>query len=761
MSPFRVSIVVACYEQGAFLHECLASIAAQTHPAHEVIVVDDGSRDPHTVRALDELCRAPIRLVRQPNLGVSAARNRGIALATGDWILPLDVDDKLAPDALAEYEAAVARDPAVDIWYPDVQIFGVDKLEWDAPEYTPWRLLWLNMLVSSSLVRRAVFDAGLTFNEEIRLGYEDWEFWIRACCEHGFRARALEKRVFFYRKWGHSRLQASDAQAEASRQQLRWSCRIFGDGARLDALKREHSPFFAIAARTPALAGALEAQEFKDCRVVDDCDRVLASGELSLFAERPGRVLLVSLADEPLAGALRDDRWLLEKLALEFEAERPSLLWLVTADEPGAAYSGQLAAVRRRAPGDRPRAVGLAIPLDGFLGRPEIIESRDGLVADVARYAEWLAPDRVRSMIVCGPHDAAVPRPLAEAEREPEPPPAPAPPPIAPAPAPSQVKLRVEAFGQGVSRLARGIIGPDWHDKLWQQRQLVRVRGWFEPPPPPAPPPPPPPAIVALRFRKGPVPFDVSARRRSELYQVSIDAPRFPPSADGPALLVVVPWIIYGGADRAIIDMLQGLTRLRPGLRKYVVSTVPCEQKWAEEVLPYVDGCFHVPPIAREQRHQFLARLVGRLGVTSLLIMNSVDGFDALALIRREHPHVRVVTQQHCFDPDPTSGAESGHPAYAASRVNNLIDAYANVSRQLCDDLRARYYVSPSKLHPIYLGIRTELFLDARRPRFVPGRRPIVLWLGRLADQKDPFTALAVARLWRDRHGTERLHFQL
>jgi glycosyltransferase involved in cell wall biosynthesis len=107
-----LSVIVPAYNAQDFIETCLTAIAGQMGPAHELLVVDDGSGD-QTFALADAVCaRFPqhlIRIVRQPNLGVSAARNRGLREARGNYIVFVDADDLLLPGALAGLEDVIAR----------------------------------------------------------------------------------------------------------------------------------------------------------------------------------------------------------------------------------------------------------------------------------------------------------------------------------------------------------------------------------------------------------------------------------------------------------------------------------------------------------------------------------------------------------------------------------------------------------------------------------------------------------------------------
>lgn len=110
MSP-RFSVVIPAFNAAATLARAIESVRAQTWPAHEILVVDDGSTD-----ATAEVAAGfdGVRLMRQPNRGVSVARNAGAAAAAGDWLAFLDADDWYAPDRLRLHAEWIVEDPTLD-----------------------------------------------------------------------------------------------------------------------------------------------------------------------------------------------------------------------------------------------------------------------------------------------------------------------------------------------------------------------------------------------------------------------------------------------------------------------------------------------------------------------------------------------------------------------------------------------------------------------------------------------------------------------
>ncbi len=118
MNP-RFSIIIPAFNAAATLARAVESVRTQSWPAHEIIVVDDGSTD-STVEIARQYGDA-VRLIQQPNSGVSAARNAGAAAATGDWLAFLDADDWYAGDRIQLHAEWIAEDATLDFLTGDYE----------------------------------------------------------------------------------------------------------------------------------------------------------------------------------------------------------------------------------------------------------------------------------------------------------------------------------------------------------------------------------------------------------------------------------------------------------------------------------------------------------------------------------------------------------------------------------------------------------------------------------------------------------------
>jgi len=115
----RFSVIIPAYNSAATLARAIESVCGQTRPAHEIIVVDDGSTD--ATAAVARGYGEAVRLIQQPNSGVATARNAGASAATGAWLAFLDADDWYAPDRLRLHAEWIEDDPGLDFLTGDYE----------------------------------------------------------------------------------------------------------------------------------------------------------------------------------------------------------------------------------------------------------------------------------------------------------------------------------------------------------------------------------------------------------------------------------------------------------------------------------------------------------------------------------------------------------------------------------------------------------------------------------------------------------------
>jgi len=208
----RVSVVVPCFNAHRYLAETLASVRAQTFADVEIVLVDDGSNDPATLGFLADL-PSDIIFVRKPNGGLSSARNAGFAKASGVYVLPLDADDRIAPDMLARCIAILDADPAVDFVYTQIDVFG-DERGVVRKTWNRFEQLATNQLPYCMLMRKSAWAQIGGYDETMLEGYEDWEFNLRLS-KAGLIGAAVAAPLFHYRRLATGMLRSVSQQRHA------------------------------------------------------------------------------------------------------------------------------------------------------------------------------------------------------------------------------------------------------------------------------------------------------------------------------------------------------------------------------------------------------------------------------------------------------------------------------------------------------------------------------------------------------------------
>jgi glycosyltransferase involved in cell wall biosynthesis len=196
---YKVSIVIPCFNHGEFLAEAVASVTDIGRDDVELIVVDDGSTDERTRREVDKLVAQGIKAIRQENKGLAAARNAGILASQGEYIFPLDADDRLRPGWIDRGIRILDSDPQVGAIYGDAQCFGERSDRWLVGPFATDQLLRWNYIHASALYRRSVWEQNRGYDGTMPVqGFEDWDFWLGAL-EHGWQFAYVPEVFFDYR----------------------------------------------------------------------------------------------------------------------------------------------------------------------------------------------------------------------------------------------------------------------------------------------------------------------------------------------------------------------------------------------------------------------------------------------------------------------------------------------------------------------------------------------------------------------------------
>ncbi len=199
----RVSVIIPCYNYGSFLRDAVESVIGQTYKDFEIIIVNDGSTDNTkevAVSLIKEFSQCQIRLLNQENSGQPAiARNNGIAIAKGDFILPLDADDILHPKALENFYNGIKNHGAQPvIAFGWLQSFDADSSLWPAGEFHPHQMLRRNQIPASSMFHRSVWELQNGYRLNVP-GFEDWDFWVGAI-RIGAKFCSVGQVTTYYRK---------------------------------------------------------------------------------------------------------------------------------------------------------------------------------------------------------------------------------------------------------------------------------------------------------------------------------------------------------------------------------------------------------------------------------------------------------------------------------------------------------------------------------------------------------------------------------
>ena len=253
MAMPEVAVIITCYNYGKYIKQAVLSAIGQDVPV-EVIVIDDGSTDISTLEVLDNIRKEGVLIHRQPNRGLPGARNSGVKLAQAKYVVCLDADDIIHKRYCSTCLEVLKSRTDIGFVYTTTKVFGHKNKLWSNITFSKLHLLLDNYIPYSAMFRRELWENIGGFDENMRFGYEDWDFWL-AAVEKGWSGFHVPENLFLYRKHGESMLSSSNRCRKELKNYLRRKHKgLYSPGGILKLLKEE--PF-----HIPRALGALLKEE--------------------------------------------------------------------------------------------------------------------------------------------------------------------------------------------------------------------------------------------------------------------------------------------------------------------------------------------------------------------------------------------------------------------------------------------------------------------------------------------------------------------
>ena len=199
----RVSIIIPCYNHGKYVREAIVSALDQTYENIEIVCVNDGSAD-NSSEIIGEMARKYRKRIvfidNKQNRGVIHARNQAIEKCHGDYILPLDADDKIGKTYVELAVAVLDANPDIGVVYCKGCFFGSINDEWNLPEFKQENILIANFIPNSAMFRKRDFMSVGKYNNNMINGLEYWDLWL-SFVEKGLKFYRLDEPLYYRRRY--------------------------------------------------------------------------------------------------------------------------------------------------------------------------------------------------------------------------------------------------------------------------------------------------------------------------------------------------------------------------------------------------------------------------------------------------------------------------------------------------------------------------------------------------------------------------------
>ena len=208
MNP-RISIIIPCYNHGQYVREAISSVEKCTDKSlYEMIIVNDGSTDAFTIEEMGRLANDGYHVINQVNQGLGRTRNNGIKAAKGEYILPLDSDNRIRPEYIYESIKILDAHPEIAMVYGDAQFFGDKSKRHVVGEFNLQNMMVENQIDACAVYRKSVWEAVGGYDEKMPImGYEDWDMWMNMIFKN-YKFHYVPEILFDYRVLGNSMLRS-------------------------------------------------------------------------------------------------------------------------------------------------------------------------------------------------------------------------------------------------------------------------------------------------------------------------------------------------------------------------------------------------------------------------------------------------------------------------------------------------------------------------------------------------------------------------
>lgn len=203
----KVSIIIPCYNQAEYVKEAIESALNQTYENIEIVVINDASTD-NSAEVIKEFANKNLKIIfldEKVNKGVVKSRNLAIEKCSGDYILPVDADDKIAPTFVEKAVKILDEDDEIRIVYSRIMFFGAINKELKLEKFNPNRIIFNNCISNTAVYRKSDFASVGGYKDYMKDGWEDWNMWLsilEIAPNKEKCAYQIDEFMCFYRQFG-------------------------------------------------------------------------------------------------------------------------------------------------------------------------------------------------------------------------------------------------------------------------------------------------------------------------------------------------------------------------------------------------------------------------------------------------------------------------------------------------------------------------------------------------------------------------------